>query len=206
MPSNDPDLELERRVGQRLRVGLPVATLFAATAVTAVYSVGPGLLALAAGTLLGAITLLWASVRSLTTDGMVLETDNDYEVSDDALDRKARALRAIKDLETEHAFGKLADDDYAKLLVDYRDDAKNALRDLDVSLQARRKQAEQFIRAHLDKGAPRKPKPTKPASVASVGSTKRTVCPGCSASNEPDALFCKGCGLALRAKESTDAS
>ena len=50
----------------------------------------------------------------------------------DAESRKAFALQAILDLETDHAAGKLSDDELATLRIEHEVEAVAAMRELDV--------------------------------------------------------------------------
>ena len=60
--------EAERALGRAVALWLPVAAALGAIVVGFVASVSSAILVLAAGALLGAIALLWASVRTLTGD------------------------------------------------------------------------------------------------------------------------------------------
>ncbi|HWL87456.1 MAG TPA: hypothetical protein VNO21_16745, partial [Polyangiaceae bacterium] len=95
--------DAERRLARRVAVGLPLFTIVAALAVGAVASVGPALLVLAGGTLVGTVALLWASLRTLGGDAplpMDIEAlDARAHRSTDAEERKREVLRALKDLE-----------------------------------------------------------------------------------------------------------
>src|SRR5579871_5092163 len=104
----------ERRLGRFVSIGLPVATLACAIGVGAFASVGSGLLVAAAGTLLGTIAFLWASLRTLSGDAPLpygLEEGALRDEVDALAEQKRRALRALKDLENERALGRIDDAD-----------------------------------------------------------------------------------------------
>ncbi|HEX8792648.1 MAG TPA: zinc ribbon domain-containing protein [Polyangiaceae bacterium] len=183
-------------------------TVVAAIATGLAAGLGSGLLVLASGALLGTIALLWASVRTLSGDaplqtGFQAVAARRHGV--DALgEEKRRVLRALKDLEAEHALGKIDDADYETLVARYRADAKAVMREMDREVGPLRAEAERLAREYLDKrglgdgqeAAPAEPKETP----------DRAACPKCGTSNEADAAFCKKCGAAMKgAAEERDA-
>ena len=93
---------------------------------------------MAAGALLGTIALLWASVRTLSGDaplGLDLEAVGAARLGVDASsEQKRRVLRALKDLEAEHAIGKIDEADYDTLVARYRDEAKTVMREMDLQV------------------------------------------------------------------------
>jgi hypothetical protein len=159
----------DRLVGLAVRVGLPIVTVVAALVIGYLTSIGPAILALVTGVLLGAIALLWASLRSLVGD----------DALDPALDeaaavaraqrgglrgeRKRIALRALKDLEHEHSIGKIDDDDYERLVAHYRAEAKAAMREIDDEIEPYRAKAEKLAADYLEKKLPKKAKKAAPA-------------------------------------------
>jgi ribosomal protein L40E len=197
--------DAERRFERRVARVTPVATLVAAAIVGTLTSIGPAILVLAGGALFATIGFFWASMRTLGGDAPLAEgfdrmTRRRVEASDSAAERKRAALRALKDLEFEHSIGKIDDDDYAEIAARYREQAKGILREMDERIQPLRDRAEQVARAYLAKrGFPseaegreaRKKKESAPHGGVRMG------CARCSASNEPDAVFCKGCGAQL---------
>lgn len=180
----------ERALGRAVAVGLPLAAAAAAVVVTIVASFGSALLVLAAGALLGTIAFLWASVRTLSGDAPVgeeLTVAAARRHGVDALaERKREALRALRDLESEHAVGRIDDDDYQEIVARYREQAKIVLREMDARVGSLRDRAERIAREYLDKRTRAQP-------------TRRT-CAACGASNEVDAAFCKKCGASMRAE------
>jgi ribosomal protein L40E len=120
-----------------------------------------------------------------------------------ALEReKTLVLRAIKDLEFDHAMGKLSDDDFAEMGARLRGRAAGLLRQLDAGSGYR-----QAIQLEIDKRigkAParaaiaREPAPTPAATTEAIPSQPTTkICLSCSTPNDVDARFCKGCGAEM---------
>src|SRR5258708_2670195 len=103
--------DAERLLGRVVASALPVAPVAGAIAVGSAASLGSALIVLASGALLGAIALLWTSVRTLGGDAPLpsaLEVLAASPVENAELaERKGRVLRALKDLESEHAIGKI---------------------------------------------------------------------------------------------------
>jgi zinc-ribbon domain len=103
------------------------------------------------------------------------QTDLDEPVAEGAreqlLREKAFALRSIKELEFDHAMGKVSDKDY---------------QEIGARLRARAPALMEAIEGAEQPAAPaRAAKAAKPASRA---------CPACGTPNDPDAKFCKQCG------------
>jgi ribosomal protein L40E len=120
-----------------------------------------------------------------------------------ALDReKSLVLRSIKDLEFDHAMGKVSDKDFTEMGARLRARAAGLIRQLDAGTNYR-----QAIDAEIEKrvGKPpiaTVPAVTKPAVTASAPAvpadeTKTKLCLSCCTPNDPDARFCKGCGYQL---------
>jgi len=213
--------EAERALGRALAIALPTVTVVAFIAMCILYSIGPALLVLAAGTILGVIALLWASLRTLSGDAPLDEGLVAVNVatrgtsSDSPAERKRRVMRALKDLEHEHAIGKLDDADYAQIAARYREEAKEILREMDVEIEPLRAKAEELARAHLAKKglledeAPRSAKARDEEREEREEDEKpaRPLCAKCETSNDADAAFCKKCGAPLNAPaEAKDAS
>ncbi|MGD0525720.1 MAG: zinc ribbon domain-containing protein [Polyangiaceae bacterium] len=203
--------DAERSLGRAVALGLPALAVVAAVVVGLVASLGSGLLVLASGALLGTIALLWASVRTLSGDAPLpvdLEAiaARGHSVGDLG-EQKTRVLRALKDLESEHALGKIDDADYAAIVARYRDEAKSVMRQMDLEVAPLREEAERLARDYLQKkglapvgaaepvepsdGVPSEPEAAKPASA-------RPTCASCGTSNDADAAFCKKCGSAMK--------
>jgi len=200
--------ESERSLGRAIAIGLPAIGVAAAVVVGIVASFGTALLVLAAGVLVGAIALFWASVRTLSGDAPLpsgFEAIARQRQPVDALgERKRRVLRAIKDLEGEHALGKIDDADYDAFIARYRAEAKAVMREMDREVAPARDEAERVAREYLErKGLG--PAKSSGAGSPGPGDPARRTCGACSASNEADASFCKSCGASM-AKERADAT
>jgi hypothetical protein len=219
--------ESERRLGRGVALGLPAVAWLAAVGAGLLAGVGPALLVLAAGALLGAIALLWASVRTLSGDAPLaqeLELSAARRGGGELAEEKRRVLRALKDLESEHALGKIDDADYQAVATRYREEAKSLMRQMDAEVAPLLDEAERVASEYLSR---RHPKSATAASdpnaataaavdpesatadgavdpkVATAGAVDaRRACPSCATSNEADAAFCKQCGAAMKAAPS----
>jgi hypothetical protein len=197
--------DAERALGRAVVFGLPVVTVLAAIVVGLMSSVGSALLVIASGTLLGTIGLLWTSVRTLSGDAplpVTLETAAGRTQDVDALaEQKRRVLRALKDIETEHELGKIDDADYEAVAMQYRQEAKALMREMDENAAPAMAEAEKLAREYLAaRGLDGKNGAAPPAKAEPA----RLACAGCGVSNEPDAAFCKKCGAPVRASEPAD--
>jgi hypothetical protein len=196
--------DAERSLGRAVAAGLPVATVLGAIAAGVIASLGSAVIVLACGALLGAIALLWTSVRTLSGDAP-LPADMEALVgapagASELSEKKGRVLRALKDLESEHAIGKIDDVDYQAIAARYREDAKAVMREMDRELDPTRAEAERIAAEYLARrGLAERPKEAAREGVARPEEADgRRACPACSASNEPDAAFCKACGGPMR--------
>ncbi len=95
--------------------------------------------------------------------------------------RRGQALLAIKDLDFDHATGKISEDDYLAMKGRFTADALAALRQEPADSADPAEQLIAARRAALESGGP----------VA--------VCPACGPRPEPDARYCSGCGGSLDA-------
>jgi ribosomal protein L40E len=148
-------IESERALGRWFAVILPAGTALLAIAIGSVTSIGPGILVLAAGALLGAIALLWSSLRTLAGDAALpeeLEAIDGIPLREDPLQaRKKELLRALKDLAHDHAVGKIDAEDFEDLDTRYREQAKAVMREIDLAGTPSREKAEKLAREHLAK-------------------------------------------------------
>jgi hypothetical protein len=152
-PAGDPAND-ERKLARGAAIAIPLTTVFAAAVVGSILSAGPALLVLAAGILLGTIALFWASLRTLTGDAPLAEEleHASFSASNDALaNRKKMLLRALKDLESEQAVGKIDAKDYGILSSRYREEIKDLMREMDESIEPHIKAAELALQKHLAK-------------------------------------------------------
>ena len=142
--------ELDRKVAEHLRYGLPLATLVCAV-VAGVYQ-GPSavILVLAAGALVSVIAIFWASVRPLVGETALSGADAYALGAPRAEEEQKRAvLRALKDLEFERAVGKISDADYQELVTRYRAEAKRLLRLLDEESGPNQRKVEELVLERL---------------------------------------------------------
>ena len=126
-----------------------------------------------------------------------------------ALEReKSLVLRSIKDLEFDHAMGKVSDKDFAEMGARLRGRAAGLMRQLDAGTTYR-----QAIEAEIEKRVHVKKPEEKPVVATTAGTTTTTaaattpatpapttttkLCLSCCTPNDPDARFCKGCGYQL---------
>jgi hypothetical protein len=194
--------EAERTLGRVVATALPIATLLGAIVAGVVASLGSAVIVLASGVLLGAIALLWTSVRTLSGDAP-LPADLEALAATSAAtselgERKGRVLRALKDLESEHAIGKIDDADYQVIAARYREDAKAVMREMDRELEPARAEAERIAADYLARhGTAEGARSAGGPAPRAADPDGRRTCPACSASNEPDAAFCKACGAAM---------
>jgi len=112
-----------------------------------------------------------------------------------ALEReKTLVLRSIKELEFDHAMGKVSDKDFAEMSARLRARAAGLMRQLDAG-SAYRDQIEKEIAKRVS------PSPVGRALSASPGAPDKArptrVCTGCRTENDADARFCKSCGSKL---------
>lgn len=198
----------EARVAKGVALGIPIATISLAVVVGVVLGFPQAVLVVAAGVLLGVIALFWASLRVLSGDAPLppeLEAlDGSGHAVDALASRKKMLLRAIKDLDNEHALGKLEDDDYHQISETYRSELKTVMKEIDASLEPFREKAEAEARAFLEgrgiEGGAERGAETTPDVDSGAKAKKKTLrvsCEKCSTSNEPDAAFCKKCGATL---------
>jgi len=208
--------EAERRLGRSLALGLPLLTVVVAVSVGLITSIGPALLVVTGGVLVGTVALLWASLRTLGGDApLPQDLDRLAAHADrfgDAEERKRAVLRALKDLEHERDIGKMDPEDYAEIAAHYRAQAKEILRELDAEVEPYRARAEDLAQKHLVKRglAETTSQTSEPEAQAEEAQAEeehdeeapapvsRVACSKCATSNEPDAAFCKKCGNALR--------
>ena len=160
--------------------------------------VGPavGILILAGGTLIGAIALFWSSLRALFGETK-LSPEDAFAIGAPSVEeeQKRAVLRAIKDLEFEHAVGKISKQDYDTLIARYRNEAKRLLRLIEQKARPERDAVEHLVKERLaaqgvNPQQRQEPPFSKPES-------KSAVCPSCEAENDADAVFCKKCGTRL---------
>jgi hypothetical protein len=145
----------ERRVARGIALGLPLVTLTMAIGVGVVLGSAMGILTLAAGVLLGVIALFWASLRVLSGDAAlppeIEALDRTAHGVDALASRKKMLVLALKDLENEHALGKLDDEDFEQVSSTYRTELKDVMKRIDASLEPFRAKAQEAAHSHLSK-------------------------------------------------------
>jgi hypothetical protein len=110
-------------------------------------------MALSALALLAAISFVWASLRTLLggEHDLYLEQSVAVRTRMDLLDEKEAVLKSLKDLEFEREVGKLSDEDFARLDLEFRKRAKGILRTLDDDLKEHRDKAHELLAKELKK-------------------------------------------------------
>jgi hypothetical protein len=194
----------------RERFGTTVLVALVALALVVAGSgiiLGPaiGVLVLAAVSLVLAIAAMWRSVRALVGETPLSKEEAFAMGAPSAEEEQKRAvLRAIKDIEFEHAVGKLSDADYQELLARYRAEAKRLLRVLDERSAPDRERAQRLAQEKLAaEGLAEPPSEERSQGLAKTKKKKKKKkatgksCNECGANNDVDAAFCKACGKAL---------
>jgi hypothetical protein len=213
----------ERKLGRAAAIAIPLLSVGCALAAGISMGVGLAVLVLVGGALLGAVALLWASLRTLTGDApLPVEMESvsvRWTPASDREERKRRVLRALKDLEQERKLGKIDEADYQDVAATYREEAKELLREQDAEIEPYRAKAEELARSYLakrglgERGEPdadghvedaaARPKEEALAKAANTErpAVERRACPKCETSNESDAAFCKKCGRKLATED-----
>ncbi|MBM3773071.1 MAG: zinc ribbon domain-containing protein [Acidimicrobiia bacterium] len=105
-----------------------------------------------------------------------------------ALEReKVLTLRAIKELEFDHAMKKLSEEDFKEMSGRLRGRAARLIRQLDAGTGYRQRIEQDLAKRLGTHDAPRE------AAARSAGPT----CAACATANDVDARFCKSCGARL---------
>jgi hypothetical protein len=116
------------------------------------------------------------------------EPEVEFEEIEESASPKVQALLALKEIEFDHATGKLSDGDYEELKVKY---SKQALEAIQVEEHGEAAAAE--TTAAADDAA------EELVRMAAEG--KLAVCPSCGPRPEADAAFCSDCGKPLTRPE-----
>jgi len=169
-------MDPNRLIGELSKWIAPVVVVTAASVGVAA-GLGPSLLVLAGGVLLGVVLLFWSSIGRLTGESpLTLEEAIGLAAPSPEEERKRSILRALKDLEYERSVGKISEEDFAELSGRYRADAKALLKLIDAESAPLRQRAEERLAARLREekvSAPRKKK-KKGASAAPNGPAEAT--------------------------------
>ena len=102
------------------------------------------------------------------------DTEVEFEELEESASPKIQALLALKEIEFDHATGKLSDEDYAALKAKYSAVALAAIKAEEEGADA----AEELVRR--------------------VAEGKQAICPKCGPRPEVDAVFCSKCGKPLQ--------
>jgi hypothetical protein len=125
---------------------LPATTLVGAAVAGALVGIEVSLLVVAGGALVGVITLLWASVQSLTGESpLTLEEALSLGAPSAEEEQKRAVLRALKDLEFERSVGKISQEDYVELSNRYRAEARRLMHALDAGGEKDREAIERLL-------------------------------------------------------------
>jgi hypothetical protein len=148
-PRNEPN-DLEKKLAEYARVGLPALTVAIALTAGVVQGPATAILVLAGGALVGVIAIFWASVRTLLGETPLSGADAYALAAPRAEEERKRAvLRALKDLEFERSVGKISEEDYVELVTRYRAEAKRLLREIDEEAQPRHERAAALVAKRL---------------------------------------------------------
>jgi hypothetical protein len=147
-----------------------------------------------AGIILLSLTIFTAAVVGLAAwRTLVPFTGGDAPAGPQVLGGRTRAalerektliLRSIKELEFDHAMGKISEKDFSEMSARLRARAAGLIRQLDAG-SGYREQIEREIARRVTR-----------TSSGPPGEAVRT-CAACSAQNDSDAKFCKNCGASL---------
>ena len=142
----------------------PLALLASVVFAGALYGVASALLALSASLLLVGVVLAWMSLGELTNEEpLSLDEALELAAPERREQEKKSILRALKDLEQEHRFGKITDAEFAAESERMRHQAKQLLASFDDSVKSRRLRVEKRLeRLLVDQPQP-KPAQKSPA-------------------------------------------
>jgi hypothetical protein len=147
------DDELERKIAEGAKVGVPIATALLAILAGYFVDVATAILILAAGALVAVIAMFWGSLRTLLGETPLSGADA-YALGAPPRaeeEQKRAVLRALKDLEFERSVGKISEEDYRALVAKYRAEAKRLLQLLDQEAAPGRERAEALVLRRLRK-------------------------------------------------------
>ena len=147
----------------------------------------------AAGT---AASAFYRMLSPLTQAFVVRTGDPVTERARAALEReKMLVLRSIKELEFDHAMGKLSQKDFDEMAGRLRARALSLMRQLDLNAAGYQTAIESELKTRLERRNQGRNVKASPRPVVSGQAT----CDACAALNDVDAVFCKKCGTRLSA-------
>ncbi len=137
-----------------------------------------------------AAAAFYRMLAPLTQDVVLRSGEPVSERTRAALEREKRlVLRSIKELEFDHAMGKLSKKDFEEMSGRLRTRALALMRQLELDPDGYKSTIERELEARV-----------KSAKVVAHPAPAATnACAGCSAVNDSDAVFCKKCGARLAA-------
>jgi small-conductance mechanosensitive channel len=147
-----PGAALSSELLPKLSKVIPPLWLVATVVVGVVAGIQVAFLVLAAGVLTFVISLMWASVQSLTGGSSLgFEEALGMGAPSKVEEEKRAVLRALKDLEYERGVGKISAEDYAELSAKYRAEAKRLIQSVDEALGPARSEVEKAIEKRLER-------------------------------------------------------
>ena len=175
-------------------------------------SFGPPLVML----ILGGMTLalcglaLWRVIDPLTHgDGAALRETGGRARARELEREKQAVLKAIKEIELDHQMRKIADGDYKELIERYRARAMRLISEIEAGdnfrelIERELKDRLSATPAGAPAAAPRSDAdaavPATATAVPASPTHEKTGCAACGTINDPDAQFCKKCGVKLAA-------
>jgi len=181
--------------------------------------VGPPLVMTGLGglTLVLAAYALWRIVDPLTRDEVRAAAEQRAPHRIRELEREKQAvLKAIKEVELDYQMRKISEPDYREMVERYRSRALRVMGELaagddyraliERELKDRMAAMRAAVGAAPSNGTPDATGAAAPAPVpAPIASMVPGVCAACATASDPDARFCKRCGVALAAAETPPA-
>lgn len=139
-----------------------------------------------------AAAAFYRMLAPLTQDVVLRIGEPVSERTRSALEReKMLVLRSIKELEFDHAMGKLSQKDFEEMSGRLRTRALTLMRQLELDPDGYKSTIERELQARL--------KSAKISPAAPPVLVKTSACAACHASNDADAVFCKKCGARIAA-------
>ena len=134
-----------------------------------------------------AAAAFYRMLAPLTQDVVLRAGEPVSERTRAALEReKMLVLRSIKELEFDHAMGKLSKKDFDEMSGRLRIRAISLMRQLELDPDGYKSTIERELEVRL-----------KTARVVPAAPVATNACTGCNAANDADAVFCKKCGTRL---------
>lgn len=135
---------------QKVRPFWPLVMLFCVVLGGALYGVALALIVASACLLILGLVLAWMSIGELTNEEpLSLDEALELAAPERREQEKASILRALKDLEQEHRFGKITVQEFTVESARMRQQAKRLLATLDESGKARRARVEARLKRLL---------------------------------------------------------